>query len=249
MLRKVIFISTMCFILIFNSVQAFAQDIPNGIEPRKLTATLEEEHPGSFLDLLPDGTGGKLSGPLFEGARTSIPYKKKYTLEFYNVGALKGEQYSEATLKIETIATGNGKISTKELSPKLQPPLIQKDAETRPDFKAKEYKLKFSGGPYGRFTYKEGDTEIRMSMSNNGKNIVFDVPGYSTKPLALEDQKAFEAWVETVGKPAAAKQKILGMINEYKYTVPIAGAILLLAGVAVAAFVIWKYGKGKLMPH
>ncbi|MCX7842481.1 MAG: hypothetical protein N2489_05330, partial [Clostridia bacterium] len=202
-----------------------------------------------FLDLLPDGTGGKLSGPLFEGARTNIPYKRKYTLEFYNVGALKGEQYAEATLKIETIATGNGKISTKELSPKLQPPLIQKDAETRPDFKVKEYKLKFSGGPFGKFTYKEGDTEIKMSMSSDGKNVVFDLPGYSTKPLVLEDQNAFETWMKAVGKPVAAKQKMLDLINEHKHTVPIAGAILLLAGVAAAAFIIWKYGKGKLLPH
>ena len=249
MLRKVIFISTMCFILTFNSVQAFAQDIPNGIEPRKLTATLEEEHTGSFLDLLPDGTGGKLSGPLFEGARTDIPYKKKYTLEFYNVGALKGEQYSEATLKIETIATGNGKVSTKEFSPKLQPPLIQKDADTRPEFKAKEYKLKFSGGPYGRFTYKEGDTEIRMSMSNDGKNVVFDVPGYSTKPLVLEEQKAYDAWVKAVGKPAAVKNNILDLIKDNKNTLPIAGVILVLGAVAATAFVLWKNKRGKLLPH
>jgi len=249
MLRKVIFVSIMCFILIFNSVQAFAQNIPNGIETRKLTAIVEEEHQGSFLDLLPDGTGGKLSGPLFEGARTSIPYKKKYTLEFYNVGALKGEQFSDATLKIETIATGNGKVSTKEFSPKLQPPLVQKDAETRPDFKPKEYKLKFSGGPCGKFTYKEGDIEIRMSMSNDGKNVVFDVPGYATKPLVLEDQKAFEEWVKAVGKPAVTTQKVLDLINKYKYMIPIAGVILLLVALGVAAFIIWKYGKGKLLPH
>jgi|GEM_PF-4329122 len=249
MLRKVIFISIMCFILIFNSVQVLAQNIPNGIEPRKLTATVEEEQPGSFLDLLPDGTAGKLSGPLFEGARTNIPYKKKYTLEFYNVGALKGEEYSEATLKIETIATGNGNVSTKEFSPRLQSPLILKDAGTRPDFKVKEYKLKFSGGPYGKFTYKEGGMEIRMSMSNDGKNVVFDVPGYSIKSLVLEDQKAFDTWVKAVGKPVIAKQKILDLIKDNKYIFPIAGVILVLGAVAAAVFALWKSGRGKLLPH
>jgi hypothetical protein len=249
MLRKMIFISAICFILIFNSVQAFAQDIPNGIEPRKLIAAVEEERPDGFLELLPDGAAGKLSGPPFEGARNNISYKKKYTLEFYNVGALKGEEYSEATLKIETIAAGNGKAGIKEFSPKLQPSLIQKDADTRPDLKVKEYKLKFSGGPYGKFTYKEGNTEIKMSMSNDGKKVVFDVPGYTIKPLVLEDQKAYEDWVKAVGKPVIVKQKILDWINDNKYMLPTAGVILVLGAAAALVFALWKRGRGRLQPR
>lgn len=231
MLRKAVLMYTLCLMLVFNPVQAFAQGIPNGIEPRKLTASVVDEYPGSLLTFLPGDAAEKLSGLFFEGAPANMPYKKKYTLEFYNVGALKGEEYSEATLKIETVAAGNG------------------GAGTWPDFKAREYKLKFSGGPYGRFTYKKENTEITMSMSNDGKAVVFDVPGYSTKPLALEEQNAFEAWVKAAGSPAAAEQKLLDLTKADKYLFPAAAAILVLGAAAAAAVALWKGRRAKLLPH
>ena len=120
----------------------------------------------------------------------------KYTLKFWNVGAMLGERYGQATMTVEYQPLTNGFI----LSAPDQNGQRQMKPSTRfPSFKTEKISLTFSGGPEGKFQQMEPPADVpmvgRLIREKDGSFRIFFEQGVNpAAAFTLKNPDAFNAW-------------------------------------------------------
>ena len=220
--KQIVFlIITFFFIPLASSAQP-AQEVPFEVVKTKMTAVktiLTETETlvidGIAVDPNSDYLDGKYWGELHEGEydnRVKVPVTGiRYTLEFWNVGAMGGEKgfifksnYSDAKLYISYI-TGEAykMVPTGESFGKMQ--MQEKKKVSTPSIDSSSYNLYFSGGPFGKFILREkGMSAYEVGNVSIGKTIQLGDFGvtkhlvYTHEANLVIQGDGFEKWMERI---------------------------------------------------
>ncbi len=204
--------------LVVSTTFVFASEVPFEVVKTKVIAetTVLTGSEGVVIDgKLQDDASWNMQEQGVD-TRVKIPVDDiNYKLEFWNVGKMGGEKgfifkssYEKAKLTI-TYETGQAHKMRKTDQKFLDVASYEDVEVSTPDFKDTfTYDLWFTGGPYGKFFYKNKKGEnIFVASVNGGEYISFNtLPEklYLVYPYEVEikitNSSAFEKWMEILGQ-------------------------------------------------